>query len=183
MLAITLSILAPFLDVPLLKKSGKLTYHSALFLSEKPHKGIIKIHGGTLFDYVFVIDKKMSGSQRTNFIMQQFAEGLLHLIETYENTKEENLIIRGTSYILNERTIKRMGFKVVETDSLQKIILIYNYVNLLITASLAKGKPASPKLSATKTFEARLDDLVKQKPLIRQLREKLKSVTSPVQSH
>ena len=41
---------------------------------------MIKIHGGTLFDYVFVIDQKMNGKQRTNFIIQQYLEGLLNLI-------------------------------------------------------------------------------------------------------
>src|SRR5690606_19696192 len=62
--AITLSIIAPFFDTPSLRKSGNLIYHSPLFISEKPKNGVVKIHGGTLFDYVFVIDRNMNGKQR-----------------------------------------------------------------------------------------------------------------------
>lgn len=56
--AITLSIIAPFFDMPTMKKSGKMIYYSSLFITEKPKNGIIKIYGGTLFDYYFVIEKK-----------------------------------------------------------------------------------------------------------------------------
>ena len=47
---LVISIIAPFFDIPSLKKSGKLIYHSPLFLTERKKNGVIKIHGGTLFD-------------------------------------------------------------------------------------------------------------------------------------
>lgn len=170
---IVLSIIAPFFDTPSLKKSGKLTYHSLLFLSEGNENGIIKLHGGTLFDYVFVIDRKMNGKQRTTFIIQQYLQGLLNLIEENENNKGENIIIRGTSYIINDRTAQRIGFKVTSADSIQKLILIYNFFNVLITYSFAKGKLSFPKLSATKTFETRINDLIERKEYIKSLNDKL----------
>ncbi|WP_086000785.1 hypothetical protein [Psychroflexus torquis] len=34
-IAITLSIIAPFFDIPALKKQGKLIYYSTLFITEK----------------------------------------------------------------------------------------------------------------------------------------------------
>ncbi|WP_241507317.1 hypothetical protein [Aquimarina sediminis] len=172
---ITLSIIAPFFDTPSLKKSGGLRYHSSLFLSEKPKSGMIKIHGGSLFDYVFVIDQKMNGKQRVNFIIQQYLEGLLNLIEENENNKTENIKIRGTSYIINDRTAQRIGFTVIKTDYIQKVILLYNYFNVLLTYSIAKGKLLFPKLSQTKTFEAELHELVARKDFIRNLNEKLKN--------
>lgn len=172
---ITLSIIAPFFDTPSLKKSGRLIYYSPLFLSEKLKNGMIKIHGGTLFDYVFVIDLKTSGKRRTNFIVQQYLEGLLNLIEENESKKTENIKVLGTSYIINERTAERIGFKVIKTDYIQKLILIYNYFNVLITYSIAKGKLSFPKLNETKTFETKLHELVERKDSIRNLNEKLKS--------
>ncbi|MCF8336665.1 MAG: hypothetical protein K9I74_01655 [Bacteroidales bacterium] len=178
--SLVLSIIAPFFDVPSLKKSGKLTYHSLLFLSEKPKNGVIKIHGGTLFDYVFVIDKKMNGKQRTSFIIQQYLQGLLNLIEENENNKADNLVVRGTSYIINDRTAQRIGFKVVKTDYIQKLILTYNYFNILFTYSIAKGKLSFPKLNDTKTFETKLSDLVKRKEYIRNLNEKFKSTLANI---
>jgi len=172
---ITISIIAPFFDTPSLKNSGKLVYHSPLFLSERPNNGVIKIHGGTLFDYVFVIDQKMNGRQRTNFIIQQYLEGLLNFIEENENNRADNIIVRGTSYIIKDRTAQRIGFKIIKTDFIQKLILIHNYFNILITYSIAKGKLSFPKLNETKTFETNLNELIKRKDFIRNLNEKLKS--------
>ncbi len=171
---ITISIIAPFYDTPSLKRSGNLIYHSPLFISEKPKKGLIKIHGGTLFDYVFVIDRKMNGNLRTKFILQQYVEGLLGLIDQYENSPSQDLKIRGTSYIINERTAKRTGFEVTETDSIQTLILIYNYFNLLISCSIAKGKLSFPNLKEIKTFETTLENLIDQKDFLSNMNEKLK---------
>ena len=172
-LVITLSVIAPFFDMPSLKKSGKMIYHSPLFIAEKPKNGLIKIHGGTLFDYFFVIDKTMNGKQRTNFIIQQYLEGLLRLIEKYENNK--TMKIKGTSYILNQRTAEKIGFQIVKTDILQKIILTYNYFNILISNSIAKNKLSFPKLNKTKTFEADLSQLLERKEYIEKLNNLLKS--------
>jgi hypothetical protein len=123
----------------------------------------------------FVIDKKMNGNQRTNFILQQYLQGLLNLIEENENSNVNDLTIRGTSYIINDRTARRVGFKSVRTDNIQKLILIYNYFNVLITYSIAKGKLSFPKLGASKTFEANLSTLVEKKEYIGNLHNKLKN--------
>ncbi len=171
---VTLTIVAPFIDVPGMKKKGKLIYYSSLFLTEKPENGILKIHGGSLFDYVFVIENKFSGRQRVNLIIQEYLQGLLKLIETFENTDSQELKIRGTSYIINERTAERMGFKVAQTDAIQKLILMYNYFNILIMYSIAKGRLSFPPLGSIITYEADLGDLVKQRASLRSLHEKLK---------
>lgn len=172
---VTLTIVAPFIDVPGMKKKGKLIYYSSLFLTEKPENGILKIHGGSLFDYVFVIENKFSGRQRVNLIIQEYLQGLLKLIEIFENTDSQELKIRGTSYIINERTAERVGFKVVQTDAIQKLILMYNYFNILIMYSIAKGRLSFPPLGSIITYEADLGDLVKQKASLRSLNEKLKN--------
>lgn len=153
-----------------------MIYYSPLFITEKPKNGLIKIHGGTLFDYYFVIDKKMNGKQRTNFIIQQYLDGLLHLIEKYENDKK--MKIRGTSYIINKRTAEKIGFEIVETDILQKIILIYNYFNILISNSIAKNKLSFPKLNKTKTFDADVSQLLERKEYIEKLNKSLGSTIS-----
>jgi hypothetical protein len=170
---VTLTIIAPFFDMPSLKKSGRMIYYSPLFIAEKPKNGLIKIHGGTLFDYYFAIDKKMNGKKRTNFIIQQYLKGLLSLIEEYDNDKR--MKIRGTSYIINERTAEKIGFKVVKTDVLQKAILTYNYFNILISNSIAKNKLSFPKLNKTKTFEADIGQLLARKEYIDKLNKSLKS--------
>jgi len=177
---IVISIIAPFFDTPTLIKSGKIIYHSPLFISERPRKGVIKIHGGSLFDYVFVIDRQMTGNQRTRFILQQFLEGLLNLIDEHKNNKGDILTVRGTSYIINSRTAKRIGFRVIKTDNIQKLILMYNYFNVLISHSIAKGKLSFPKLNETITFETGLSELAGREKFIRNLNNQLKSSPSAV---
>ena len=171
---ITLSLVAPFFDVPALKKSGDIIYYSPLFLAEKQKKDKITVHGGTLFDYFFVIDRNLNGRKRMNFILQQYLEGLNRLIDRLEQENSENLTIHGTSYILNERTAQKLGFHVVQTDFLQRCNLIYNYFNLMVANSLAKGKWTFPRLGETKTFEAKLFDLIQRRDFIKNLEEKLK---------
>jgi hypothetical protein len=61
------------------------------------------IHGGTLFDYYFTLDKNSSSRQK-NFILQQYLEGLPDNC----GKKGQNLQIKATTYILNERTGKKI---------------------------------------------------------------------------
>ena len=170
---ITLSIIAPFFDMPSLKKSGRMIYYSPLFITEKPKDGLIKIHGGTLFDYYFVIEKKMNGKQRTDFIIQQYLEGLLNLIEKYE--RDKNMKISGTSYIINKRTAEKIGFEIINTDILQRLILTYNYFNILISNSIAKNKLTFPNLNKTETFESNIRQLLERKEYIEKLNKSSKS--------
>lgn len=150
-----------------------MIYLSPLFIAEKPNNELIKIHGGTLFDYYYVIDKGMNGKQRTDFIIQQYLDGLLRLLELYG--KDKKMKIQGTTYIINERTAEKIGFKTVETDIWQKMILAYNYFNILISNSIAKNKLSFPKLGKTRTFEADVGQLLKRKDLIEKLNNALKN--------
>jgi hypothetical protein len=172
---LVLSVIAPFFDVPAGRKSGQLTYHSLLFLAEKPQNGLVKIHGGTFFDYVFVLERRMSGTQRTNLILQQYLQGLLHFLEDCEKKGMDHLSLRGTSYVLNERTLKKLGFVIVRPDWIQHLILTYNYINLALSNSIAKNKIALPNLSQTRTFEANIHQLSARKAFIENLNERLKS--------
>lgn len=173
-ITITLSIIAPFLDTPKLKKTGKLIYYSTLFIAEKEKNGEIIIHGGSLFDYVFVINKNLNGTQRTKFILQKYLEGILNLMETCEKNNNTSVKIKGTSYILNERTANKLGLKIIKTDYIQKLILTYNYVNILISNSIAKRKISFPKISNIRTFESELNELIERKEFIQELNNQLK---------
>ncbi|RFC55085.1 hypothetical protein [Brumimicrobium aurantiacum] len=171
-LVISLTLIAPFIDVPQLKKSGKFIYYSNLFLAEKEKDGIIKVHGGTLFDYVFTLEKSWSPQKRKSYILQQYLEGLLTLIETFEN--QDKIKIKGTTYFVNAKTLKRFGFKKVSTDNIQKFILFYNYFNLLVSNSFVHQKLSFPSMRNLATFEGEISEIGKQKELIETLNQKLK---------
>ena len=172
---ITLSIIAPFFDIPALKKKGKLIYYSPLFITEKEKNGIIIIHGGSLFDYVFVIDKKLNGKQRTNFILQKYLEGILNLIDVCEKNNNISVKIKGTTYILNERTANKIGFNIIKTDFVQILILTFNYVNILASNSIAKRQISFPNLNNIKTLESELSELILRKEFIWEVNNKLKN--------
>jgi len=166
-------IIAPFIDVPTNQKTGKLIYYSNFLITEKEKNGVVKIHGGTLLDYYFVLNFKWNGQQRTNFILQQYLEGLLNLIETYENGENKRVKFTGTTYILNARTAEKLGFKTRKIDSVQLLILSMNYFILLTSNSMAKRKLAFPNLRKAISFEANLEDLIEKKILIKTLSDRL----------
>ncbi len=173
--SITISIIAPFFDTPSLIKSGKLTYFSPLFLAEKERSGIINIHGGTLFDYVFVLDKKWSGQQRTKIILSCYVDGLLKMINHYQDVQSENLKIKGTSYILNERTANKIGLVKTRTSVVQTFILLLNYVLLTISYSISKARLSFPNVFKINTYEGNFEDIVKRKGYLLKLQGILKS--------
>jgi hypothetical protein len=130
-----------------------------------------------LFDYIFVLDKSLSGKQRTNFILQKYLEGILNLIKDCEKNQNTSLKIKGTTYMLNVRTAEKLGFKSIRTELIQKLILTFNFVNILISNSIAKNKISFPKLHNIKTFESNIEKLTKRKAFIEELHEKLKKPT------
>ena len=109
-----------------------------------------------------------------HYILQQYLEGLLNLIETYENGENKRVKFTGTTYILNARTAEKLGFKVRKIGGIQLLILSMNYFNLLTSNSMAKRKLAFPNLRKAISFEANLEDLIEKKALIKALSDRLK---------
>lgn len=172
-IAVTLSIIAPFFDNPSLKARGELVYYSPLFVAEKQNKGVIKIHGGTLLDYVYVIDRTLSGKQRVNQILVGYIDGLLNLLAAHRDRDLSAITLRGTSYIVNERTARRVGLHKVTNPPLQVLILLYNYINLMVSLSIARAKLSFPTMGDISTFEGRLSDIAERETYLRQLRTRL----------
>lgn len=171
-LFILISTIASFIDTPSMRKSGKLTYYSSLFLAEEEKNNKMVIHGGTLFDYYFVLPQQYNGTERTRLILLKYIQGLIELINTYEGRTD--LTIKGTSYIINERTAKKIGLKAVKTDGAQTIILLINYIPLTLAYSLSKAKLNFPNLSKIKTYEGQLKDLVEKREMLLELEKRLR---------
>ncbi len=165
----TLQILAPFFDVPQMVKNGNLIYFSPLFLVEKESKGAMVLHGGTLFDYHFTINKAWSSKRKTNYVIQQYLLGLLHLVEN----KPDDLILTGTSYVLNTKTAERLGFKKIPSLALQRLILMLNAINLTVSASKIKGRLVVPPISRTNSYSATVKDIKANADFIRALIKRL----------
>lgn len=170
---LSLQLLAPFVDVPTLKRQGKLQYFSPFLLAEAEKAGQVVLHGGTLFDYYYGLDFQRPGRERTQTILHQMLSGLQQLIRAYESHTDETIRFRGTSYILNPRTAQKLGFQKVSLDIGQQLILMFNYVPLLVAQSLAKGSVTFPRLGNIHTYEAQLSDLLPQQDFIAALTSRL----------
>lgn len=168
---IIMSLIAPFFDVPSLIKKGDLKYYSLFLLAEKKNKGVIKIHGGTLFDYYFVFDDRMNGKERTKIILLEYLKGLINLI----SDEDDSTKIKGTSYIINEKTANKIGLQKAATDNFQTFILLFNYFSLMASMYLAKGVFSFPNLNNINTYEAEVRDIKKKEEYINQLINKIEN--------
>lgn len=168
-----LTVLAPFIDTPQGRRKGNLIYYTPLFITEKEKKGKIIIHGGTLFDYYYMIDRNWKGKQRIRFILSQYILGLVRLSESFNEKEAEKITLEGTSYILNDRTAEKLGFSRKRTNLLQQFILTYNYLQILLANSIAKGKLSFPAIGRVSTFTAPLSAIKANKDYLCKLVEKL----------
>lgn len=181
---VTLTILAPFIDVPQMVSSGKLIYLSPLFFAEPQKKNTITLHGGTIFDYLFVLDRNTNGQHRVKVILLCYIRGILKLIETTGEANKTDPVVRGTSMILTDSTARKFGFKPVTTDLIQTVIILFNYVNLTLANSFAKARFSFPKISRIKTYQAKLSDLEKRKKQLLYLEEQLsRAIATPTTSN
>lgn len=162
---IIMTIIAPFFDVPAQVEKGDLKYYSMFFFAEKLKKGVIKIHGGTLFDYYFAFSSEMTQREKTKLVLLEYLKGLNELIQT----TEENIRIQGTTYFINEKTANRLGLKKVATNEGQKLILWFNFINITLSMSIVNQKLVFPNLSNIMTFEGKVKDLKKKEEFIQNL--------------
>lgn len=164
---------ASFIDLPMGRNSGKFTYYSPLFITEPEKNSKIIIHGGTLFDYYYTITPDLTGRERTKYVLYGYLLGLINLISEYEKRGQNNLRIRGTSYIINKKTAGRFGLKPVRTDIFQYLILLFNYIPLTISYSFIKQSIHFPKITEIRTYEGELSELIKYKGKLIQLKNQL----------
>lgn len=108
-ISITISIIASFINVPSGIKSGNLIYCSPLLIGEAVKNKILKLHGGTLFDYYYVLNRRTGYSERKRQVFKGYIDGLLNVIEKYETTPQNAIKIKVTSYIFNAITAQKNG--------------------------------------------------------------------------
>lgn len=163
MFAVSLSVFAPFVDVPMGVKSGSLHYYSPLLIGEKIRNNRLVLHSGSLFDYYFVLNKAHSVREIKRQVFSAYVDGLLNLIHEHENKQPTQISIKATSYILNTRTAKKLGLSPTSPDMLQRFILYFNYINLTCALSLLNKKLTWPNIQKIASYEGKLDTLIDKK--------------------
>lgn len=130
----------------------------------------IDLHSGWSFDYLFVMRNYKPGVGFRNRLLTYHFEGLLGLVKQIENKSIPDTVeITGTSYFFNDRSLKRMGFEIVEPTLAYRINLYSNFIDLVWMYSLSKGKFAFPNLRQAKKARMTGTELVKSKDKIEAL--------------
>ncbi len=169
-LVLLLSIIAPFIDVPGLVGAGKMRYYSPFLLCEAEKNQKLNLHAGTLFDFYFMFPKAMPAAERKRLAHAGMIEGLLNLISCHENSERPKLKVRTTTYILNQRSARKLGLEKQPTDLLHTLILYYNYFNLMASYSLLNRRLSFPSVRSIQTFEGDMAALIKRKPYLEKIR-------------
>lgn len=160
-----------FIDIPLGQRNGVFTYHSSLLFTSKEQDGIIEIHGGTLFDYFFTLNTAQSKRERKKIIICTYLDGLLNLIDYCEAGGKQDLRLKATSYVLNERTAARVGFTKSKQDYFQALTVTLNILPILGAYFYTNSGSGFPNIFRVQTFEASVQDVINRKENIRRLKE------------
>lgn len=166
---VSISVFAPFFDVPSLYKQGKLRYLSPLLLVEPLQAHRLKLHNGTLFDYFFTLKPSDSATARTRYVLQQQLKGLLLILDTYPPQTR----IEATSVLLPLHTLRALGFQELPPHNLDRLLLYFNAPNLIVTRSFLKKKWAPPSFRTIARVEISLATLHTQRPRLEALLQRL----------
>jgi hypothetical protein len=165
-----------FTFTPFFTLIGVYKYYSPMLLGYMANDSQLDLHSGGSFDYLFVMRKNKPGVEMRNRLLMYHAEGLIKLNQLIENKSiPETVNIVGTSYFFNNRTLKKMGFEIVNPSLFYRLNLFVNFIDLIWMYSLSQGKLSIPKLWNVKKASISGAKLIESKQNIENLYDNLKS--------
>jgi hypothetical protein len=163
-----------FSSTPFFKLIGIYRYYSPLLLGYMANDRQIDLHSGGSFDYLIVMRKYKAGIEMRNRLLMFHIEGLLNLIQLIENKSIPDTVnIVGTSYFFNDRTLRKMGFEIVNPSLFYRLNLFANFIDIFWMYSLSKGKFSIPKLWNAKKASIMGTQLIENKNQIEELFHKM----------
>ena len=163
-----------FSSTPYFKLIGIYRYYSPMLLGYMANDRQIDLHSGGSFDYLFVMRKYKAGIEMRNRLMMFHLDGLVNLIHLIENKSiPETVNVVGTSYFFNDRTLRKMGFEIVNPSLFYRLNLFTNFIDILWMYSLSQGKLSIPKLWNAKKASIMGIQLIENKNLIEELYRKM----------
>ena len=176
---IPLQIAAPFLDTPAGIRKGTLRYAAPLCIIQPiKEKGYI-LHGGTLFDYWYVLRPYPSFRFRKKRLLYDMVSGLRQEAERAQSEGRLDQFVRGTSYFINPRTAQRFGLQPVSRDLGQTLILWFNAFQITAAYSLIVGRLAWPPLHRVQTYEGSWRTIRENRKLLKALEDRLIHESNP----
>lgn len=167
-----MSIFSSFIDVPMGRKKGNIVYYSPLLLSSAIRNNTIQLHGGTLFDYYYTLSMQKSESRNKKAILYSYMEGMINMLNSF-NEKQDNIKIEANAYFINSHTAEKLGFEKVKTKNSQKLIMIFNYLPITISYSIAMGKLSFPNILSLKSYESTIGELRENRAILEAMFERI----------
>lgn len=164
-------VFAQLLDIPFGHLRGTLIHYSPMLVVQ-PIRQTLHLHTTTLFDQIFTLSHKdphLTNQQQT---LIWILDGFVALIDKLEQDHAPTTLV-GTTYFLSPRRAKLLGFSVQKADPFSKLILLLNYLNLLLSMSITKGRLSFPKINNVQRFEISSQELINNRHLFQGWREKL----------
>ena len=163
-----------FGSTPILKLTKMYHYYSPMLFGYMPSDVQIDLHSGGGFDYLFVMRKYKFGIDTRNRLLAYHLEGLLAIIAQIETgILPKTVIVSGTSYFFNERTIQRLGFEYKIPSLFHRINLLANFLELTVMYSCAKGMFSIPNVLKARKASIEGGALLEKKEMFSALYKKL----------
>jgi len=175
--ALLLQLFAPFLDTPAGRAKGSLVYYAPLFIVEPRRDGDKVLHGGTLFDYWFVLRGPLSAEQRKRRVLLDYVRGLIALAREHERSGGPSFDLWATSYVLGPVTARRAGFEVMPLRA-GALLVWFNALQLTAAYSLVHRRVRLPPLHRTRSYRATIESLVEHVPHLQALEARLTRAVS-----
>jgi len=164
-------VFAQLLDIPFGHLRGTLIHYSPMLVVQ-PLGQTLHLHTTTLFDQIFTLPHKKPSLTNQQQTLLWILDGFLALIDKLEKDQVSTTLV-GTTYFLSPRRAKLLGFSVQKADPFSKLILILNYLNLLFSMSITKGRLSFPKINNVQRFEISSQELINNRHLFSDWQEKL----------
>jgi len=168
-----------FAFTPFFRLIGVYKYYSPMLLGYMANDRQIDLHSGASFDYLLVMRKNKPGVEMRNRLLMYHAEGLIKLKQLIETKSvPETVNIVGTSYFFNNRTLRKMGFEIVNPSLFYRLNLFVNFIDIIWMYSLSQGKLSIPKLWNVKKASISGARLIESNKYIEDLHDRMKRRTT-----
>jgi hypothetical protein len=177
LLAALLLVIAPVVvqisTGPLLRLTGRSRRLSPLLLVEAENEAL-RLHGGTLFDYLEVFSWEHRGAAARSATLRSFVDGLLVLAREAEaGLWEPSMRIVASSTILSGHTPSRYGFRTRPASLAERLPLLLDWPNQALRSSFAAGRPALPRLRGALTATTTAAELAEHRTVLERTQRRL----------
>ena len=160
-----------FVIAPLMRVGFLFKYYSAILLVQFPNKKVYDLHLVNNFDLIAFSRNKTSPKK---MIFLGIVEGLLNICEEIEQGKlPRSLKIQATTFFMNARTFKKLGFKKVRFAPQYAILYFFDYIGILLSNYFISKKFRLVNIIKTSKASMTGEDLIQNKVNLEKIKQKL----------